>query len=410
MRKLKLLFAACALLLGVGQVYAQNLEAGTYYLYNVQAAKYVSVGANWGTRSVFADHGVDFNVTVSNGAYTLGTKIVGADKALRPSDGFMDQSGTWTVAAAGNGTYTIQGSAGYLRYDGTSLPAVDGAATDEGIYWEFRTKAALTAAMSSATVENPVDATHFITAPDFWTKDYRITTEKVWTNLTGTGGNTSQNNTIVNNTNGEIFNSTDGNVSQTLTGLPKGTYRLQAYGFYRQGGHGPGIAAEARTNGEEQLNAVLYAGDEETLLMSLSSRLYGRRRVAGVRQCRFRCQNHGGLRHPPLFRRHLRPLPGRLYPEFPPDPPCGLHPLPGKDPPGRDPFSSGPACRVGNALFRGFRPDRRDREHPLGPLRRILRRDRRRACGERLCPYGCQTLLFRRPFQCGHLGIVGIVK
>ena len=274
MRKLKLLFAACALMLCAG-VQAQNLEAGTYYIYNVQAGKYITAGANWGTHSVLAKHGVDFTVTLNDGAYTLITKIDGATKALRPSDGYMDQSGTWTISPESDGTYTIQGSAGYLRYNGTNILAVNGSSTDNGIYWEFRSKDELTAAMASATVDNPVDATHFITAPDFVTKDYRITSEGAWSGLTTYGGNgatmfagnAGQNNSLINNTNAQSWNTTSFNFSQTLTGLPKGTYRLMAYGFYRAGSSG--AAASSHADETEALNAIMYAGSAETPLMSI---------------------------------------------------------------------------------------------------------------------------------------------
>ena len=256
-------------------VNAQDLEAGTYYLYNVQAAKYVSAGAYWGTRSVLTKHGVDFNVTLNNGTYTLTTQIKGEKTALRPSDGYMDQSGTWTIASVGDGTYTILGSEGYYRYNETNIPVVDGAAKDAGIYWEFRSKAELTDAMSAATIENPVDATHFITAPDFVPYDYRITNSNAWTGLTNFNsgattfaGNTGSGCTLINSTNAQSWNTTSFDINQTLTGLPQGTYKLQAYGFYRAGGYND--AATSRTNETEVINAILYAGDDvSTPLMSI---------------------------------------------------------------------------------------------------------------------------------------------
>ena len=54
---------------------------------------------------------------------------------------------------------------------------------------------------------------------------------------------------------------------QQLTGLPKGTYRLSVQGFYRTTDNNS--AYNAHQNGNEDITASLYAGDNSVKLMSL---------------------------------------------------------------------------------------------------------------------------------------------
>ena len=54
---------------------------------------------------------------------------------------------------------------------------------------------------------------------------------------------------------------------QTLNGLPKGTYRLSVQGFYRTTDNG--TAYNAHQNGQEDITASLYAGQNSQKLMSL---------------------------------------------------------------------------------------------------------------------------------------------
>jgi len=60
---------------------------------------------------------------------------------------------------------------------------------------------------------------------------------------------------------------TNFNISQTLTGLPAGQYMLTCQGFYRAGT--TDNAASTHKSGTEKLNAVLYANDSSTPLMSI---------------------------------------------------------------------------------------------------------------------------------------------
>lgn len=69
--------------------------------------------------------------------------------------------------------------------------------------------------------------------------------------------------------NGEVaeFWNTNFMLGQTLTGLPKGKYRVSVQSFYRCGYIGPATAAH--DNQTEALNTVLYANENYKLIMSL---------------------------------------------------------------------------------------------------------------------------------------------
>ena len=254
----------------------EALKPGVYYIQNVEQCGFLSAGASWGTRCVLSPHGVDIKVTEANGAYTLTTQIQGADKALRPTDGYMDQSGTWTVEPLADGTYALFNGTKYFGYAADNahpwVPRLDYTDT-EGLHthWRFWTREALAATLADATAEEPVDATFFIQAPDMLIGDYRVTGTKVWGgDLTTTNGITDGASYVRNNANGEKFNIASYNITQTLTGIPNGIYSLSVQGFYRNGSNS--VASAAHNNDTEQLLPYLYAGSKKSPLPSVYSR------------------------------------------------------------------------------------------------------------------------------------------
>ncbi len=267
---LTLAFLACTLSLTIAQ---EPLQPGTYYIENEASGTFLSSGANWGTRSVLSPHGIDIKVTLSEGAYTLTTQIQGANKAMRPSDAYMDQSGEWTITPLSDGTYAMFNGTNYLGYDASNasywIPRLTFTDTNEkDTHWRFWSKEALMATMSEATKENPVDVTFFIQAPDFLIGDYRVTGKNVWgPDLTSTGGNIDASSYLRNNAVAEKFNTAQFNITQTLKGLPDGVYSLSVQGFYRVGSNT--VAAAAHNNGTEQLAAYLYAGNKQAALPSV---------------------------------------------------------------------------------------------------------------------------------------------
>ena len=73
MKKIKLLLAAMAAMVGVQTSFAQQepVNNTSYYLYNVETGKFLTRGNNWGTQAVTNDVGAPWKVTISDGKYTL---------------------------------------------------------------------------------------------------------------------------------------------------------------------------------------------------------------------------------------------------------------------------------------------------------------------------------------------------
>ena len=258
-------------------ILAQNdLAEGTYYIQNKEAGTFLSAGANYGTRAVLSPHGVDFKVTKSGSSYTLVTQIQGLSKALRPSDAYMDQSGTWTITPLDDGSWAMYNGTNYLGYvpndEHNWIPRID-TYTDTSTdctHWIFWTKEAFIDQLAGATADNPVDATFFIQAPDFLIGDYRISSSKVWGgDLSATGGITSGSDYTRNSGIAEKYEKASYNITQTLTGIPNGVYSVSVQAFYRNGSISS--AATARSNGQEELLPVLYAGNKEVAIKSIFS-------------------------------------------------------------------------------------------------------------------------------------------
>lgn len=81
-----------------------------------------------------------------------------------------------------------------------------------------------------------------------------------------TGWTTSPGFTAANGYVAEYYN-TNFDFSQTITGLPDGSYEVTVQGFYRMGGIDAAMAAH--NGGTEELNAIFYANTVETPMLSL---------------------------------------------------------------------------------------------------------------------------------------------
>jgi hypothetical protein len=118
----------------------------------------------------------------------------------------------------------------------------------------------LTAHAAGADDDNPVDVTSVIVNASF---DAQLTG---WT-TTGEvgGGNIGRwaNSTV------ESWNSTSFDIGQTIIGLPNGTYKLSATGYYRCSSNN--TAAAKHNDGTEKLNAILYGDSITQPIMSIFS-------------------------------------------------------------------------------------------------------------------------------------------
>ena len=231
-----------------------SVGAGEFMLYNVGSGKWLNGANSWGTRASVCDAGIFFNLTASSDNFILSTaSTYGSGKNLNIDDGtpFVDNriSKAWTFTETGTGTktYTISDGTYYLVWDGTGTSTVSvttTAPTTSDGYWQLLTKAALVESLSSATVENPLDATFFIGDPDF----NRAVSPRPWS--VSNMDIRVQNKVSDSADNGWKYTAEGWNknfyAKQTLTGMPSGKYKLKVSGFYDQ----------------EAQHALLYAGDE----------------------------------------------------------------------------------------------------------------------------------------------------
>ena len=214
---------------------------GTYWLYNEGAKQYMVGANNWGTRASVGYGGIGFNVEMSNGKYILRTSpMYNGNKSLG-SDGYVDNGGNFQwilepVEGKKNTFYLSTGSA-YLFWDGgevttTSLGAMPSAA--ENAQWKFMTLDDIAATFVDASEENPIDATSFITNPNF---SREIQSGYGWTS---SGDNWNRN--LCGGTDGNGWDGSNPawhgnkcaeswqspfNFSQTIS-LPDGRYKLKA--------------------------------------------------------------------------------------------------------------------------------------------------------------------------------------
>ena len=252
--------------MGVGTTSAQTASAvgeGTFFLYNVGGAAYLTGANNWGTRASLDAHGLDCVVKAADGKYS----IEAGNGRYLGKDGYVDKASndgnytTWSVTAVEgqDNTYTLQASDNrYLVYDGTGTTCsmVEAAPTTSAGYWKFITKEALQTAadLANASETNPKDVTFLVDGANFarlvdgYASNPGAKTEEKsgpWT-YTISGGNFTlsgpQGGSQL-NTGCEMYNNTF-DLYQTVT-VPNGFYYVTCDGFDASG------------------NSRLYAGGEE---------------------------------------------------------------------------------------------------------------------------------------------------
>ena len=275
MKKLKLLLAFCALLLGWSNASAQGwtaseVAAGNFYLYNVGANAYLENGASWGTHAALKNGGFVVNVAaVGGGKYTIGTNSKYSGKYFT-QNGYVDSgsSTNWTfepVEGKAN-TYRLKTDEGYYAIAASGMYNVTfrNEGDNEAYWWKLVTVDNRNAG-TNATYLTPVEWTHKINNPRFDDDN------SGWNDAPARGGNTGGTNGNEGsfddrNPCAEHYNKTY-DTYQELTGLSNGVYAVSVQGFYREGGYA--AAAPKHVAGTESLNAILYANDAEQPLMSI---------------------------------------------------------------------------------------------------------------------------------------------
>ena len=209
-------------------------KGGKFYLKSVEAAKFWGAGNSWGTQASLVEHPEYVTLALQNdGRYTIESQVSNGGTNYYFNGDFMDNSNAHWLAFTKkeNGTYTIADDGpSYYGYDGNSTVLgknIDG--TSDKALWNIYSEADMRTALEAATVNDPVDATWLILDPNFGRNNRNVGS---WT-MEASNKNLSGGNNI--NNCAESWNSTF-TLSQTLSSVPNGVYKMTAQGFYRQDG------------------------------------------------------------------------------------------------------------------------------------------------------------------------------
>lgn len=233
---------------------------GTYYLYNEAGKVFFERGAAWGTQATVGKYGLPVDITTVDGVTTLamhdwaGTVI-----------GFDD--GIYTDASGNNArTYTakpVDGGFVFVNNNNYALTIADGIVNGvldgEGTVWALKTLEGRNAILDAAVAADKSAAFAAVGYPEDVEFETTDCTEKVasaslagsndgWTWTEVRGGN------IATNENGTERYQATGTLSQTVTGLEPGLYRVTVNGMYRDGSN----AAQVTMAADGYYNSTAY--------------------------------------------------------------------------------------------------------------------------------------------------------
>lgn len=289
MKKLKLFFAACALLLGVSNVSAQLTDGTVYWIQDASTGEFISQGADWGTQATVQNvGGMGFQaVYVSDGVYKLKNimwnKVNNADLGLRVTDGYCDQAASdVTLTASGNGYLVGMDGGNYICNNKPEnsygvKPLGLSTNSSDATVWKFLTKTEYDAAIqaykdnkaasfatSLGITATSVSALEAILATDYIAKDYTSSITNAALNAGNTDGWTptkpNQRNQAFGSENGTMAESWNGCVvaTQTVSNLPNGLYKVTFVGTFRPKGKGESLNL---TSEQTSSPAYVFAND-----------------------------------------------------------------------------------------------------------------------------------------------------
>ena len=249
MKKIKLLLAAIAAMVGLGaqaQTWTGNdVAAGDFYLYNVGAGQWLTSGNSWGTQASLTSAG-GFCITLEGSESTFSMKVTETrtnNKTAGPgyvgTGGYMDSENAenWTftkVEQGGVTAYRITSGDNALKYSGNGTVVNVGADATDNSLWVLVSQQDRLDAMAAADADHPVDATFLLKNPDFGR--YKLPAYDVAWTWTFYGSGTNHNNSG-DNTNlcVESYHQ-QFDYSQVVADAPYGNYGVRCQAFYRQDG------------------------------------------------------------------------------------------------------------------------------------------------------------------------------
>ncbi len=275
MKKIKLFLAACAAMLGVQTGFAQQepINGGVYYLYNTETGTFLTRGSNWGTKAVTNEAGQPWQVSISDGKYTLRMyDIVKAGSTKGLNGYFTDNDSPLAFTLTGSATgYTISNGSAYLTAPAYGSDVLVENATSN-MTWQFLNvddyksvlaakqtaqEAAIATAAGVTLGQNTLS--DVVGDADNWRSQSVGTyaaNKTDWTvaSVPNRTGNVNEGSYGV-----EIYQG-GGSFSRTLTGLKAGIYKVGIKAMFRSNtnGNGYAIGQEGYINSSAYLNANGY--------------------------------------------------------------------------------------------------------------------------------------------------------
>lgn len=240
------------------------IAAGTYYLYNVEAGKFLNGANDWGSKMSLCEVGQPMILAASGDGYTIDSQISnGGDNHFINTGVFCDAAPyTFTLTNIGSNFFTISWDNGknMYGYDGTNSVVAIQAVEAPGSYWQLVTREEIIkVAKAKASSEKPFDVSSLVLDNSFSRNN---TLQSNWKGMGKKDGDVT--NFVV-----EVFQKTF-NSYQTLTGMPNGIYRMTAQGFYRQDGSDNEHLPVFYANGEEK-TFPLRTGTENDMTAASTS-------------------------------------------------------------------------------------------------------------------------------------------
>lgn len=226
-----------------------NVDYGQpYYFYNEEKGVFLSRGGQYGTRCVADNIGIPFNITSKSSStlvsYDWGTSGLGANL-------FTDNGTpcTWTFAGNDDDGYTLYNNAagGYLMATDAHTNITTNSNASNASKWKILTKqqydiireakvaANATAVATRAGLSSideiytynylPVDKTSSVRSASL------INSNQGWTSTASPNRNFN----VTTNANGTEVYQGSGVLSQTVTGLQEGVYKVRMLGYFRDG-------------------------------------------------------------------------------------------------------------------------------------------------------------------------------
>lgn len=248
-----------------------------FWIMNAATGKYLGGANNWGTRASIIEHGIPFMaIEAGEGIYKLDsyTNNGGDSHFLAIADGapWIDQPATEIqLIPNSNGSFCLKIGDNYLKANGgnTLVDWTTADAKDPFAQWYFLSKTNRISMLEEG-LDN--DATFFI-------KDYNFSRNNTqyadWKFEASNKDNAGDASNYCVESYRALFN-----MSQTL-GLPNGTYKLTAQGFYRVESEGEGDLPVFFANDQEK-EFILREGTENSMTEASNSFSIGKYKIEPI--------------------------------------------------------------------------------------------------------------------------------